>query len=174
MNWNKTAYRFIFLSSLIWCLSILVAPIAKYWHVTTLAEMTYGFFSSICHQLDSHSLHLFDAKFAVCARCTAIYFGFFLCVATFPLLRRSIRASWVTGSSASSRGILLLSILPLSLDLLLPAIGIYESALITRVVTGIIFGLALPIVLLPPASEAFEELRLKLSLPLRRKIRHAE
>lgn len=174
MNWNKTAYRLILFSSLTWCLFILAAPIASQWNAATLADLIYRFFSRICHQLDSHSLYLFDVKLAVCARCTAIYYGFFLCVATYPLLHRSIRASWVTGSSAYSRGILLLSILPLSLDLLLPAIGIYESTLVTRVVTGMILGLALPIVLLPAASEAFEELCSKLSLSLRRKIRHAK
>ena len=174
MNWNKTEYRFIFLSSLIWCLSILVAPIANHWHATTFAETTYRFFSRICHQLDSHSLHLFGTKLAVCARCTAIYFGFFLSVAAYPFLCRNTRASRVTEGSTLSRRILLLSILPLSLDLLFPALGIYESTLVTRVVTGMIFGLALPIILLPSASEAFEELRLKLSLSLWRKIRHAK
>lgn len=174
MNWNKTAYRFIFFSSLIWCLSILAAPIANHWYATTLAETMYRFFSRICHQLDSHSLHLFGAKFAVCARCTAIYFGFFLSVAAYPLLCRNTRASRVTEGSTHSRRILLLSILPLLLDVLLPLIGVYESTLLTRIITGMIFGVALPFVLLPAAEEAFKELHLKLSLSLRRTIRHAE
>jgi len=134
----------------------------------------YEFFSRICHQLDSHSLHLFDAKFAVCARCTAIYYGFFVCVIIYPLLLRRALPVAVAETIVNSPRNLFLSVLPILIDLGLSESGVHESTLATRVVTGAIFGITLPFILIPPAAEAYRELRLKFQQLFLGKIRHAE
>lgn len=169
-----TTYRIVFFASLIWCLSIITPPIAVDFGAVRLADFIYGFFSRICHQLDSHSLHLFDAKLAVCARCTAIYYGFFVSVISYPLLLRKIRPATVAKAVLQSPRNLFLSVLPILLDIGLSEIGVQESTLVTRVVTGAIFGIALPFILIPSAEEALTELRLKLWPSFLARIRHAE
>jgi uncharacterized membrane protein len=174
MNLSKTTYRIILFASLVWCLLIVIPPFADHFDAVMLRGFLYGFFSRICHQLDSHSLHLFGAKFAVCARCTAIYFGFFVSVAFYPFLSRKIWVATRTGAIFRSPRLVLLSILPLLIDVCLSEIGVHESTVLTRAVTGAILGIALPYLLIPPAQEAVAELRLKLPQSLLGKIRHAE
>jgi uncharacterized membrane protein len=174
MNLSKTTYRVILIGSFVWCLLIVFPPFADHFDAVMLRDFLYGFFSRICHQLDSHSLHLFGAKFAVCARCTAIYFGFLISVAAYPFLSRKIRAATRTKAILRSPRLVILSILPIFIDVCLSEIGVHESTVLTRAVTGAILGIALPYVLIPPAQEAVAELRLKLPLSLLGKIRHAE
>jgi uncharacterized membrane protein len=174
MNLSKTTYRVILFASFVWCLLIAAPPFADLFNAMMLRDSLYGFFSRTCHQLDSHSLHLFGAKFAVCARCTAIYFGFFISVALYPFFSRRIRTATRAGALLRSPRLVLLSILPLLIDVCLSEIGVHESTVLTRAVTGAILGIALPYVLIPPAQEAVAELQLKVPLSLLGKIRHAE
>ncbi|MGA9365026.1 MAG: DUF2085 domain-containing protein [Bacteroidota bacterium] len=160
MNLSRTTYCIIFFASLIWSVAITMPPVALHFGATGAADFLYGFFSRVCHQLDSHSLHLFDAKFAVCARCTAIYYGFFVSVVLYPFLMRKILPATGMRTVLCSPRNLFLSALPILLDLGLSEIGVHESTLVTRVVTGAILGLALPFILMPPAEEALRELRL--------------
>ena len=53
----------------IWCAAIVAAPI---FHLT----FVYDFFSVICHQDPARSWRVAGAPFAVCIRCSSIYFGF--------------------------------------------------------------------------------------------------
>ncbi len=166
MNFRNSTYRLAFFSSLLWCLAILSPTIAQHWGVVSATDAIYGFFSRVCHQLDSHSLHLFNAKLAVCARCSAIYTGFFLGVLFYPLV------CWKSWFLPLKRGAVL-SILPLLLDVFLSVTGVHESTLLTRILTGLLFSIPLPFVLLKPADEALSEWGLKFSIALRRRIRHA-
>ncbi len=59
------------------------------------AEIVYLFFSPICHQIDSRSLHFNSVKFAVCERCTFIYLGVFLGVLFLPVLNTIKRANFL-------------------------------------------------------------------------------
>lgn len=174
MDLSRTTYRIVFLASLTWCLAIIAPPIALHFGTMTPADFMYEFFSRICHQIDSHSLHLFDAKFAVCARCTAIYYGFFVSMIFYPLLLRRTLPVAVRESILKSPRSLFLSFLPILIDLGLSESGVHESTLVTRVLTGAIFGIALPFILIPPAAEAHRELRLKFRQSFLGKIRHAE
>ena len=174
MTLSKTTYRAILLSSFIWCLFILAGPMAHYFHASGVEDFIYRLFSRICHQLDARSLHLFGAKLAVCARCTSIYFAFLLSVVFYPLLVKRRRFTFLTRETKESPRALFLSILPLLLDVVLSETGVHQSTLITRVVTGMIFGITLPFILIPPADNALKELRLKLSQSLWRTTRHAE
>jgi uncharacterized membrane protein len=174
MNLSKTTYRIILFASFVWCLLIITPPFADHFDAVMLRDFLYGFFSRICHQFDSHSVQIFGAKFAVCARCTAIYFGFLISVAIYPFLSRKIRAATRAGAILRSPRMVLLSILPLLIDVCLSETGVHESTVLTRAVTGAVLGIALPYVLIPPAQEAVAELRLKLPTSLLGKIRHAE
>ena len=174
MNLSRTTYRIIFLASLIWSLAIIAPPIALHFGATESADLMYGFFSRVCHQLDSHSLHLFGTKFAVCARCTAIYLGFFVSVVLYPLLMRRNHSTAVAKTISGSSRTLFLSVLPILLDLGLSEAGVHESTLATRLVTGTILGIALPFILMRPADEALKELRLSLPPSFIGRIRHAK
>jgi uncharacterized membrane protein len=174
MNLSRTTYRIVFFASLIWCLLVIAPPIAVHFGAVRLADLIYGFFSRICHQLDSHSLHLFDVKLAVCARCTAIYFSFFVSLILYPLLLQKILPAALRETISNSPRTLFLSVLPILLDIGVSEIGVHESTLVTRAVTGAILGVALPFILIPPAAEAFKELRFKLWPSFLGRIRHAE
>jgi uncharacterized membrane protein len=174
MNLSRTTYRIVLFASLAWSLAIIAPPIAVHLGAIGRPDFMYRFFSRICHQLDSHSLHLFDEKFAVCARCTAIYYGFFVSMIFYPFLLRRTLPVAVTEIILSSPRNFFLSLLPILLDLGLSEIGVHESTLVTRVLTGAIFGIALPFILIPLAAEAHRELRLKLRQSFLGKIRHAE
>jgi uncharacterized membrane protein len=167
MNYHSTPYRIVFLSSLLWCASILIAPIALSWGAATFSGFIYSFYSHACHQIDSHSLHVLDEKLAVCARCASIYFGFFLCTALYPLLQRQKRL-------ALPKRVVFVPISLLLLDVILNSLGIHESTLFSRVFTGLLVGGSLPFLILPPAEEAFNELLPRFRFQLRRNIRHAE
>jgi len=65
---NKT-YAALLAGATLWCLSIVVAPMLG-------LPWVYVFFSRICHQDPSRSWHLAGEPFAVCIRCTSIYFAF--------------------------------------------------------------------------------------------------
>jgi uncharacterized membrane protein len=66
----------------LWCLSIIAAPVFH-------ARWIYQLFASICHQDSARSLHLFGEPFAVCIRCTSIYFAF--TVSMFLGLKANVR-----------------------------------------------------------------------------------
>jgi hypothetical protein len=53
----------------VWCVSIVAAPILG-------LNFVYAFFSIICHQDPTRTLHVGGEPFAACIRCTSIYFGF--------------------------------------------------------------------------------------------------
>lgn len=55
--------------STLWCLSIIVAPLAG-------LPAVYDFFSLICHQHPERSWQLFGEPLPVCIRCASIYFAF--------------------------------------------------------------------------------------------------
>jgi len=168
MTSRTIAYRLILLSSLIWCLLILSAPVMKHLEVPIVAGPTYAFFSRICHQIDSHSLHLFGEKLGVCARCSAIYFAFLLSVSFYPLFVRKNLPSRIRTYTRREASLLVVSAIPLLIDVGLDLTGIQNSTLPSRLITGGLLGFALPLVLLPAAEEAFGELRHRISLSSRR------
>jgi len=108
------------------------------------------FFSPVCHQLDDRSFHLFGMKFAVCSRCSGIYFGFFLGVLFYPFRSRKnfsrTVAVWTIG------------IIPMLTDVALDVFGLHESTLVTRLSTGLLFGIVASIILTPLFLDAVTHL----------------
>src|SRR6059036_2100079 len=89
--------------------AVVAAPLAGRHGHPRAASAIYALFSTVCHQRAERSFFLASEPFAVCQRCTGIYFGLFLgpLVAGGALARARIRTrrAWVVGAT-----------LPLALD----------------------------------------------------------
>jgi uncharacterized membrane protein len=144
-----TPRRFLQTSVFLWCAAIVATPVLASYDgaVAKAASLSYQFFSHVCHQLDSHSFHLAGFKFAVCIRCTSIYASFFLGLLFFPMIKRTKIVD------VHPARVLILSLVPMGIDVALATFGIHESTTMTRSITGLIFGSALTIVLVPVLEE---------------------
>jgi uncharacterized membrane protein len=144
-----TPRRFLLTSVFLWCAAIVATPVLASYDGATAkaASLSYQFFSRVCHQLDSHSFHLAGFKFAVCVRCASIYASFFIGLLFFPIIKRTKIAD------VHPARVLILSLVPMGIDVALATFGIHESTAMTRGITGLIFGLALSIVLVPVLEE---------------------
>lgn len=134
-------YASVLSGSLLWCGLVLLAPVLG----AESGGFLYTFFHRICHQFDGHSLHIGGAPLAVCARCTAIYFSFLIGVLAYPLFRR------VDSVSLPPRWLIAAIVLPMVLDVAGGMLGLHEVTMLTRLLTGGLFGgviawFALPIV----------------------------
>jgi uncharacterized membrane protein len=144
-----TPRRFLLTSVFLWCAAIAATPLLASYDgaATKAAFLSYQFFSHVCHQFDSHSFHLASFKFAVCIRCTSIYASFFLGLLFFPIIKRTKIMDVDPGR------VLVLSLLPMGIDVAIATFGIHESTTMTRSMTGLIFGPALSIVLVSALEE---------------------
>lgn len=144
-----TPRRFLLTSVFLWCAAIVATPVLASFDgvAAKTAFLSYQFFSRVCHQLDSHSFHLAGLKFAVCVRCSSIYACFFLGLLFFPVIKRTMFLN------AYPTRVLILSLVPMGIDVAFAIFGIHESTTMTRGVTGLIFGLALSILLVPVLEE---------------------
>ncbi len=89
-SWEAKVYIWVVLSMLAFNLSIVSPVVFEEFGLDGFARIVYFFFGRICHQIDARSFHLNGIKFAVCERCSLIYFGAFVGVLIFPFLRREI------------------------------------------------------------------------------------
>ena len=152
----KSIYRVFVVLVAAWCAGILLAPLL----VTAapgVSSLLYLWYEPVCHQIDARSFHLFGAKLAVCARCSSLYFGFLFSVLMYPLVRQ------VVGDSVPHRAWVVLAVVPMIIDVVLNVTGIHFSTLFTRSVSGALFGLILPLYLIPVLTEAVTQLRDQLS-----------
>ncbi|TAK61005.1 MAG: DUF2085 domain-containing protein [Bacteroidetes bacterium] len=140
---QSTAYTILFLGALFWCLLLFLPPASFYLSDSDggLTQAAYQLYARICHQYDSHSIHLMGHKLGVCARCSCIYFGFFFGVLFTPL--------YSFDRIQNHRRWLLFAIAPMLVDVLLNTIGAHESTMLTRVVTGLLFGVIAGLILTP-------------------------
>jgi len=104
-----------------------------------------SFFSPVCHQIPEYSLSLFGYPLAVCARCTAIYFGFFAGVVLSPKLSRYLRHRYVFW---------IIAVLPMTVDVVCSWIHVHESTLLSRLATGSLFGVLAALQLVPILVDA--------------------
>ena len=80
-------YTLILVATIVWCAAIVLAPVlATMGNAPRISAEMYQFFGKVCHQIDSRSLHIGGEKFAVCARCSAIYFSFLAMLLVYPFL----------------------------------------------------------------------------------------
>lgn len=136
-----------FAVTLAWLLLVVLPAAAKAHGLNEIADPLYGFFSYICHQIDSRSFHYGEAKFGVCSRCFGVYFGLFFGTAVYPLWRS------VADVEAPPRIWLFLSLIPAGIDWSLNVLGIWENTQASRFVTGLILGFACATFIIPALVE---------------------
>ena len=153
MNRVRGVYLIILIGALVWCGLIIAAPLllhagsgALVWH----DAISEGF-HRVCHQLDSRSLHLYGQPLPVCMRCSAVYFAFLAGVGLYPLFH-SLREP-----RSPSRLVLILAVAPMLLDVALGIAGVADVTAYSRLLTGALFGLLIPFVILPVALGAVHE-----------------
>jgi uncharacterized membrane protein len=122
---------------------IIIAPLALAHGHDFSALVIYKSFSRFCHQIPERSFYIEGHPFAVCARCTGIYFGFAAGVLLYPLLRSLER------EDAPARKWLLLALVPVALDFALDFFGIWQNTHLTRFVTGALVGAVVAFYVVP-------------------------
>ena len=150
---STITYLAILGGAVLWCFALVLPPILLSlgggWEVVGVA--LYQPFHRICHQLPDRSFQILGASFAVCIRCTAIYFGFLLGTLLYlPACSAGI-------SLSNKRAILISSVIPMLVDVMLDAFGLHASTAVTRVMTGSVFGIIVPLYVIPAAQEAVQE-----------------
>jgi uncharacterized membrane protein len=137
-------------------LSIVAAPYLATHARPGLAALVYLVFSPICHQNPARSFVLVGASWAVCQRCSGIYFGLFV-GSLLPPIRRVF--------PPPSRKMVLAATAPLALDACLPLIGIWENTPASRFVSGCLFGTVLSMLLLEGLAESLRSHLGRLAAP---------
>ncbi len=147
-----SAYYILLVGALLWCLSLFIPVLVALAYPSNIAltKDSYTIFSIICHQIDSHSIHIIGHKLGVCARCSSIYFGFLAGVILVPF-------GFLPGMK-NGKLWLLLAITPMLIDVVLSISGIYDSTMATRIFTGLFFGSITAGVLAPLFIEGYNEL----------------
>lgn len=147
------AYGVVLTGAVLWCGLIVAAPVLTHAGGTAAVwgEQLYTFFHPLCHQLDSRSLHIAGAPLGVCSRCSAIYAGFLVGLLIYPFFRPVARPH------APSRTMLLVALSPMLLDVVLGIAGLHDATIGTRLITGGVFGLLVPYVVMPVVLGAVHE-----------------
>lgn len=151
---STITYLVILAGAALWCFALVLPPLLLSagggWDVVGVA--LYQPFHRICHQLADRSFHIFGSPLAVCIRCTAIYAGFLLGT----LLYLPARSAGLTLSDR--RAVLIVSVIPMLVDVMLDGFGLHASTTATRLFTGSVFGMIVPFYIIPSAQEAVQEL----------------
>jgi uncharacterized membrane protein len=126
---------------------IVIAPVAAASGHTDVAQGIYRAFGAFCHQRPERSYFIDGHKFAVCSRCTGLYFGFALTLVLYPLIR-SLR-----NAATPRRIFLLLAALPLAIDFSLTFFGVWENTHTSRLLTGALLGSAAVFYVMPGLVE---------------------
>ncbi len=150
----RTVYGILLAGGLFWCAAIVLAPLLEHLggSARDAAGILYTFFHPICHQLDSHSFHLAGAKLGVCARCSSIYLSFVLGLLLYPVIRG------LHNSAVPGRLFLAGAVLPMLLDVGLSLSGYWTSTLLSKALTGSVFGLSAAFFIVPVAIEGATQL----------------
>ena len=133
------------------CILILAAPLLADRGFGGAAVWVNAMFSSVCHQDGARSFAIFGYSWAVCHRCSGIYFGLFA-ISLLPFEFRYFlemphrRRAWVAVGTA-----------PLLLDFVFSLAGIWSNTAASRFVTGLIFGAMLSSLIAPALAELMRE-----------------
>lgn len=130
---------------LAWTALIAFAPVAP----TLVAVTAYGLGAVVCHQLADRSFHVAGEQLAVCARCTGIYAGATV-VWVWQWVRwraaAPIERSPVRDTTAGSRVVLLLGLLPTLVTVAAEQIGLWYPSNGVRAAAGLPLGMAVALV----------------------------
>lgn len=137
---------------LIWVALIVGAPVLLSNGFSNISSPLYTFFSYICHQMPDRSLHLAGHEMAVCSRCFGVYFGLMAGILIYPLWRP------IDQIEPIPRFWLFLSLIPITIDWSLTMFGIWENTHVSRLLTGLILGLACATFIVPALIEIVRNL----------------
>jgi uncharacterized membrane protein len=139
------AYAIALAATVFWCVMLVAAPYLVHVGGPWMAagEIIYRAFHQICHQIDSRCLHIFGLPMAACSRCSSIYVAFLAGLMFYPFLRP------LSSPGSPSRATLILAIAPMLADVALATAGVHESGTVSRLLTGTLFGVMLPFVVMP-------------------------
>jgi uncharacterized membrane protein len=113
---------------------VVIAPVARARGFDFSSLLIYEAFSKVCHQVSARSFFIEGHPFAVCARCTGIYFGFAGVVLLYPLTRS------LNNVEAPARKWLIAAIALTALDFALDFFGLWSNTHLSRSVTGALLG----------------------------------
>jgi uncharacterized membrane protein len=149
MDRSRLYFSILILTAL-WCAAIVAAPVLQLTGSQS-STLFYSLFSRVCHQFPDRSFLVSGEPFAVCMRCSSVYFGFLLALMLYPFLssrRPGVPPPWL----------LLLALCPMAVDVALNVVGIHESTSWTRTVSGGLAGLILPFYLVPVLQDAVQHI----------------
>ncbi|MBN2318809.1 MAG: DUF2085 domain-containing protein [Acidobacteria bacterium] len=154
MKYAKITYSVILVGGALWCAAIVLTPMlaASPGISGAAGKIFYAFFNSICHQINERSFFIDGMPFAVCSRCSAIYFGFFIGILIYPFTRSIGRPEM------PSRLFLVAACIPMIVDAFPWRFDMYEATLASRAITGGIVGFTLAFFIVPAAIQAVSEL----------------
>lgn len=135
------------------------APLAAASGYPRVAATLYQSFAVLCHQLPERSYFIAEHKLAVCARCTGLYAGFALTWLLYPLVRPLRSVEW------PRREWLLMSALPMVVDVGLTFLGVWENTHTSRLLTGLLLGGASVFYVMPGLMELTSRKPRETSLP---------
>ncbi len=149
MNLPRYTYVVLLFGALAWCAGIVAAPLLA---GSSAGNTLYQSFHQICHQLPERSFHFAGEKLGVCARCSSIYFAFLVGLAVYPFFKS------LDDVRTPGRVFLFAAMAPMLIDVGLSVLNIHESSLVTRAITGSVFGFVIPFIILPTGIEAVQQL----------------
>jgi uncharacterized membrane protein len=121
---------FILLS--VWITGFLILP---YLHASSAtANLIAGVYGRVCHQIPERSFYLNGSPIGVCARCTAFYISGWILFVIY-LIRKEV--------NLFPDIIYLILSVPMMLDIIMEKFGIYHNIVFLRVLSGLLFGLAI-------------------------------
>ena len=124
-------------------LMIIGAPLAMNSGHLFWALAIYKAFSYVCHQIPERSFFIAGHQFAVCSRCSGLYFGFTAATLFYPLVR-SLRQT-----ETPARKWLFLAAAPLAIDFSVGYLGIWQNTHSSRFITGALLGVVSVFYVLP-------------------------
>ena len=130
-------------------LAVLLATLPPYVGPAVREALMHGF-AALCHQLPSRSPHIDGVQLAVCHRCYGVYGGLPVAVVGFLLVGR-----WAPVLRRRAGLVLVLALLPLSIDWLLGVLGLWHNTPLSRTATGAVFGLVAGLYVAHGFAQAF-------------------
>ena len=153
MTSRRSVPLILALLCLVWCAGIVGAPLLRHTGAVTTSDILYEFYGRVCHQLDGHSWHADGLKFAVCVRCSSIYFSFTAGVVAWIIASRRRNLSVPKPAMLFAAGGIMLA------DVVLNLLGFHASTITTRAATGVLLGSVLPWIVVPLLVEAIDQIR---------------
>lgn len=126
-----------------------LAPYLEYRGVGVPARVIHLVYSTVCHQMPERSFFIFGHKMAFCQRDFALYGAILLAGMLYGLLRPRVKPAplWVA----------ILMAVPMAVDGTGQLLRFWESTWWSRVITGVLFGVALVWLVYPYVDQAFQE-----------------